>query len=195
MCNAENHLRGLVTLDATWWFILQRNCTIAHSAASHSIRLEIWKGTCSLVNCPTRWSLSYFSSQITKKYSIVLCYLLTHSEEKPHKCVHCNCSFTQAGGLKRHRMIHAGEKPHQCSQCRYSSITFKDKRLHEMTHSGETPHKCSQCDYSSTTSGQLTIHMRSAHTGEKPYKCDQCGSSFVSASNLQSHNKSHTGKG
>ena len=60
-------------------------------------------------------------------------HLLTHSGDKPHKCMQCNYPFTLAQALSKHIMTHTRVKPHQCNQCRYSTIT--NVRLHEMTHS------------------------------------------------------------
>ena len=44
-------------------------------------------------------------------------HMMTHTEEKPHKCTICNKSFNQAGNLRRHMLFHTGEKPHKCKRC------------------------------------------------------------------------------
>ena len=47
--NAANHFHGLVNLEPTWWFTLERNCTSVHNAANHSIGLMLWNSICSLI--------------------------------------------------------------------------------------------------------------------------------------------------
>ena len=40
--------------------------------------------------------------------------------KKKYNCNQCNYSTTEAGNLKRHKLVHSGEKPFACSQCKYS---------------------------------------------------------------------------
>ena len=150
--NAAKQLFLPVNLELTWSFTLEKNCTPVHNAVNHSIMLEIWKGSCSLI-------LLISSTIVNNAFGVVenlKTHLFTHSGEKPHKCVQCNYSSTHASALKRHIMKHTGVKPHQCGHCEYSSTTLAHMRRHEMTHSGEKPHKCSQCDFSQLAIWQYT---------------------------------------
>ena len=54
------------------------------------------------------------SSNLNKHY-------LTHTNEKPFKCLwpNCNKCFKQSSNLNKHRLVHTGEKPFACDypQC------------------------------------------------------------------------------
>lgn len=44
----------------------------------------------------------------------------SHTEAKPHKCLHCSKTFANASYLAQHLRIHLGIKPYHCSYCENS---------------------------------------------------------------------------
>ena len=49
VCSAINHLLVQANLKSTWWFTVERNYTNVLNVINRSIKLEIWKGTFSLI--------------------------------------------------------------------------------------------------------------------------------------------------
>ena len=49
VCSAINHLLVQANLKSTWWFTVERNYTNVLNVINPSIKLEIWKGTFSLI--------------------------------------------------------------------------------------------------------------------------------------------------
>ncbi|XP_071454435.1 zinc finger protein 233-like [Hetaerina americana] len=101
-------------------------------------------------------------------------HILTHTEERPHRCEICSRTFTRNSYLKRHLLTHTGEKIHKCDLCSKS-------------------HKCEICSRAFALSFNLKRHLLT-HTGEKPYQCEVCSKGFAWNSNLIIHLLTHTGE-
>lgn len=95
-------------------------------------------------------------------------YLILYTGEKKYKCPHCEKSYTDQPGLRRHRKI---------------------------IHDKLTPYVCNICGKSVTQNASLINHMR-IHKGERPFVCTYkgCKMTFVTQSSLQRHDNTHTKK-
>ena len=116
-----------------------------------------------------------------------------HTEEKPHKCNHCEAAFLDRPDLTKHERIHTGENPFKCTQCGKCFRRGCHLKQHARTHRGEKPFRCMQCGKTFNSAHHLKIHGRMhVQTGEKPYKCKYCGKCFGLLNYLKSHEKVHT---
>ncbi|XP_070174800.1 histone-lysine N-methyltransferase PRDM9-like [Littorina saxatilis] len=110
-----------------------------------------------------------------------------------HVCDVCNKAFTQAGSLKRHKVIHTGETQFVCDVCNKAFTQAGDLKRHNVIHTGETQFVCDVCNKAFTLAGNLKRH-NVIHTGEKQFVCDVCNKAFTQASILKRHNVIHTGE-
>ncbi|CAH1369186.1 zinc finger protein 271-like [Tenebrio molitor] len=116
---------------------------------------------------------------------------LVHSDERPHRCIHCNSAFKTRANLIHHtRTVHAGQRNHWCSQCDKAFAHKTALKLHQRWHAGVRPYQCDFCKKSFSQKGNLAEHRR-IHTGEKPYQCDHCGRAFTTSSQFRLHKKRH----
>ena len=102
-------------------------------------------------------------------------------------CEKCGAKFSNSGALKRHRILtHSDERPFKCLQCDAAFKRLGHLAEHMGIHTGERPFKCLHCDFAFKRLSHLTEHMR-IHTGERPYKCLLCDASFTKINRLKSH--------
>ena len=101
-------------------------------------------------------------------------HVRTHSEENPHKCRHCEKSFTVKSHLKVHIISHITENNYQCTYCHKPFSNNINIKYHNLiAHTGEKTYICSLCDKYFSQNSDLRSHMN-AHTRDKTYLCKNC---------------------
>lgn len=84
----------------------------------NSVKLNIKSHNDKLYKCHKCNYTAKHSSNLTSHFR------LTHTEERPWKCMTCRKSFGRSDYLRKHMRCHTGEKPHICSIC---SRRFKQR--------------------------------------------------------------------
>ena len=64
--------------------------------------------------------------------------ILTHGEDKMHKCLECQKLFGHAGALKDHMVTHSKERAHACVQCNKSFGKAQHMKTHMLTEKKDT---------------------------------------------------------
>jgi KRAB domain-containing zinc finger protein len=111
-----------------------------------------WKNVC------------YFCSKRFITPSFLNIHMVTHTRERPFKCLTCRKTFTQNGDLTRHKRCHNEET--------------------------RSPFKCQTCEKSFTENGSLSTHHKTVHLAQKDFKCSQCDKCFGTKSSMKTHERS-----
>lgn len=140
-----------------------------------------------------------------KKYSCDVCeystftvevmrrHVLTHVEDKPHKCKLCNRSYIQRVQLQRHMEKHNGN---MCNTCCKTFSSRAKLLVHMRDHMGLEKLYCpfKTCPYATKqfmNESSLNNHLN-VHLEEKPHSCEVCEKKFHSEMNLKRHLETHT---
>ena len=100
---------------------------------------------------------------------------MMHTGEEPYKFDQCDCTYTQAHKLQKHKGTHTGERVHK----------FDQFNIQMRRHTWEEPYRYIQCDYTCTLAANLHTHMLT-HNELRPFNCDQCIKRFTHKSYLTS---------
>lgn len=101
-------------------------------------------------------------------------HLIVHSGTKPNTCKYCPSTFITSGELTRHiRFRHNEDKLHKCEYCDYASLELCKVKRHTAQHSAGFTFKCGYCSYAALNKNKLKYHLR-IHTTNKPFKLFEC---------------------
>lgn len=101
-------------------------------------------------------------------------HLIVHSGTKPNTCKYCPSTFITSGELTRHiRHRHNEDKLHKCESCDYASLELCKVKRHAVQHSAGFTFKCGYCSYAAINKNKLKYHLR-IHTTNKPFKLFEC---------------------
>lgn len=132
--------------------------------------------------------LCNFTCKITSQFKR---HMLSHTGEKPHKCVHCDKQFAQKTDLHRHMIVnHAAHYDFHCSSCGRGFSDTESTKKHEQKCQTKR-FVCDLCNYVTFSKGNLLLHNRK-HTGERPYACGSCDKRFTRVAHLNQHVKLHS---
>ncbi|XP_023942998.2 zinc finger protein 569 [Bicyclus anynana] len=144
-----------------------------------------------------------------KNQKNVTSHKLTHTEEKPHLCTHCDYVTEDLNDLVVHMQEHTKTEPKHEKLTNQTTITSDN-----LTHTEEKLVLCKHCDYVTEDLNNLVVHMQKhtktepkhekltiqttitsdnlTHTEEKPHLCKHCDYVTEDLSNLLDHMKKHT---
>ncbi|CAL4120913.1 unnamed protein product [Meganyctiphanes norvegica] len=118
-------------------------------------------------------------------------HILTHTQEKPYKCLQCDYGCNQKGTLLVHvRRHHTKEKPFACNKCHKKFTTKYSLNKHMVTHSDAELINCTLCDYKCRDTKAFQVHIR-LHS-EKPFRCTFCPRRFSDAEIFKQHQTAHS---
>ncbi|KAI4484756.1 hypothetical protein M0804_007322 [Polistes exclamans] len=106
-------------------------------------------------------------------------------------CPFCDRPFPWTSSLRRHILTHTGQKPFKCIYCSLLFTTKSNCDRHLLRKHKTNPYKIRRARNSSSPESQVvntnnTFSMR--NVPERPYKCNQCPSStFSTLGNLKKH--------
>ncbi|KPI92261.1 hypothetical protein RR46_13482 [Papilio xuthus] len=120
-------------------------------------------------------------------------HILTHVEDKPHKCEMCDRSYIQRIQLQKHMERHYG---YICGECGHNANTKAGLLIHKREHLDLKKLTChfEGCSYSKKEfrdEASLRKHIKD-HVNNKPYSCEVCGKSFHNEAYMRKHVQTHT---
>ena len=128
---------------------------------------------------------------IGDSYSKLKIHKLSHSDERPIKCEHCDKGFKDKYGLQNHlKMVHLDQCPDlpllvcETDGCKYKTKSKDSFIRHKHIHS--LPLECNVCHKRFARKRLLDDHQY-RHTGDKPFKCQHCSKSFPTEHLLNNH--------
>ncbi|XP_014287049.1 zinc finger protein 711 isoform X1 [Halyomorpha halys] len=108
--------------------------------------------------CPYCSKLSYSVSQVST-------HILTHTQEKPHKCPFCDYKGNQASSINYHiETKHLNMKRYKCELCDYSTSSSQGMKKHKVSHRKKTVnHQCPYCEVITRKPSTLNNHIKKYH--------------------------------
>ncbi|CAL8129166.1 unnamed protein product [Orchesella dallaii] len=117
-------------------------------------------------------------------------HMVSHLNEKPHKCPICGKRFSYRSPLRRHiKSYHEKRRDVKCSKCPRTFVDQTQLKKHfARVHSdySERPFGCLFCTKRMCSPTEFEIHLRS-HLNEKPYFCKLCSFSYGYSGGLETH--------
>ncbi|XP_054163343.1 zinc finger protein 141-like [Oppia nitens] len=112
-----------------------------------------------------------------KKSTHVINHQLVHSDTKPFKCPHDDCTYETKykSAVAQHiKVSHRNERPFSCqiADCGFRFVTKQQLLKHTQLHSNDYPFRCTfdGCDKRFKVEGYLKVHSL-IHSSEKTVKC------------------------
>ena len=110
-------------------------------------------------------------------------HTITHTGEKPNKCLYCNAQFIAKSDINRHiRLVHSG-LPTSCFQ-RGKSFKYLNKHIISVHRSKSI--RCTYCDRQFKTSRTMKQHRKREHE-LLPRHCYQCNKTVKDLKGIQCH--------
>ncbi|CAH1405942.1 unnamed protein product [Nezara viridula] len=109
-----------------------------------------------------------------------------------YPCPYCGKCLPNISQLKIHILTHTQERPHKCPFCDYQGNQPIHVDCHiETKHLNIRRFKCELCDYSASTLGCLKKHKRTHHIRkqEEPRQCPYCDVVTLKLISMQNHIK------
>jgi len=113
-----------------------------------------------------------------------------HTKLRKYVCqvLGCGKSFTESGGLSRHKKSSHENVFHECPECGRRFGQKGDMTRHyNNVHQEEKPHKCVTCGLQFSRNHNLTQHIKTVHQNIRDFKCQHCGKSFGKAGARKNH--------
>ncbi|XP_052893964.1 zinc finger protein 660-like [Anopheles moucheti] len=82
--------------------------------------------------------------------------------KRRYTCGVCSKKFTTMSHLNDHELIHSNEKPHKCNHCERSFRQKQQLKVHTYQHFGK-PFQCTYCDMAYTSPSRLQAHVNKHH--------------------------------
>uniref|UniRef100_A0A4Y0BK72 C2H2-type domain-containing protein n=1 Tax=Anopheles funestus TaxID=62324 RepID=A0A4Y0BK72_ANOFN len=82
--------------------------------------------------------------------------------KRKHTCAVCSKKFTTMAHLNDHELIHSNEKPHKCNHCERSFRQKQQLKVHTYQHFGK-PFRCTYCEMAYTSPSRLQAHVNKHH--------------------------------